>query len=201
MARAGSKLKVYSNDEALKTLISVPTYQKRVLKELENLQLMHWTVIPFEVDHDAKNYNYLIKNNETDSVIAYITDTGNISNINLPTEIDYFIIECNHDEEVLRGIVENHPDKALQYKRVLSKSGHLGINNCITFLQKSVSHSTKKVFLCHISQSYYEKDRFKRRVEASLSKYDLEVIELDPVTTEAQHNDLITKLYDFDNLL
>lgn len=193
-----SSVNVYSNDATL-DLLKIPHNRKVVFEEQKAITIDVWQVIPFEVMHDVKNCNYLIKHKGTGSVISYITDTGFLDNIELDN-VDYFIIECNHRETHLEEMIKlDEETYGPRYKRVLSKFGHIGLQKCIDFLDKNCGINTKKVLLCHITKNGYVKDLFRNEVAARFP--DVEVIELVPTeSSEPQITVLKKELIDFSSL-
>lgn len=83
------------------------------------------------------------------SSLVYITDTGylNIKNFNILSNRNLYIMESNHDPEMLR---EGKYPVWLQ-KRILSDKGHLSNEWSATYLSKLIGENTKKVILAHLS--------------------------------------------------
>lgn len=182
-------------------MLDIIDSKKFLLDEKRAYDIDIWKVIPFYVQHDVPNYNYLIKNTVTGSVIAYITDTGYIDNIQI-SDVDYFIIECNHETEHLENLVRSFPEAKVQYERVLSHKGHLGDTKCLDFLSTRANLNTKKVILCHISKSNYEENKFKKLVDNMFKQmgFNIKVYELNPNSTSVFSSiPLQEKLYDFDS--
>lgn len=104
------------------------------------------------------------------------TDTGYIDNLEFK-DIDYFLIECNFDEEWFNKS-ELTTTESIKKKRLFSDVGHLSIQKTITFLKRTINHNTKKIILCHISHSFENYKEFENRVKYELNFED--VIALDP---------------------
>jgi ribonuclease BN (tRNA processing enzyme) len=111
-------------------------------------------------------------------MIVYVTDSGYLENINLPSGVDAFIIEANHDEEVLRELIELNDENKIRYERVISRLGHLSVQKTETFLERTSDINTKKIVLCHLSRSNYEPNKFRNIIAAKFP--NVEVYELDP---------------------
>jgi phosphoribosyl 1,2-cyclic phosphodiesterase len=185
-----SKIKFYGNDECLE-VVDIPHTKKVVLEELKPISIGEWQVIPFEVAHDKKCYNYIIKNLVSDSVILILTDVGYIDNIKLNVEIDYMITEFNHQEDVLEELIELNDENAFRYKRTLGLKGHLGERRLIRFLENNVGINTKKIILSHISRGFYEPNKFRDIIAAKFPS--VEVFELDPTNVSSVQEVVLRK--------
>ncbi len=95
--------------------------------------------------HDAESYGFII--NER---IVYITDTGyiNSKHFSLITNKEVYIIESNHDVEMLMNGKYPHYLK----QRILSDKGHLSNELCSYYLSKVVGDNTKYIILSHLSE-------------------------------------------------
>ena len=119
------------------------------VRPLQRFTIGSMMITPLPLSHDAWNTTgYVI---ETGSEkLVYITDTGYI-NQKLDRYIsgaDYYILECNHDVDMLMRT--SRPQYLKQ--RICSDEGHLNNEDCAMALTKYMTENTKIVFLAHISQ-------------------------------------------------
>lgn len=137
--------KIYSNKETLDILPVIET-QKEEIESGQIFQIGSFTIISFDIEHDVKNFGYLIKDNISNHKIVYITDCGMIPNIQFK-DIDTFLIEANYNEEWYKDKEE------LDVKEIrnLSGKGHLSIQETTEFLKDNVNYNTKFIILGHIS--------------------------------------------------
>lgn len=84
------------------------------------------------------------------SSIVYVTDTGYINRKYLKkiTNKDLYIIESNHDEQMLM----DGPYPYYLKQRVISDSGHLSNKTTAKYLASSIGENTKYIVLAHISE-------------------------------------------------
>lgn len=136
---------VYSHKEVLDILPIIDTIKVEI-KALEKFDIGSFTLLPFEVKHDVTNYGFLIKDNISNHKLVYITDCGDIPNIQLK-DIDTFLIESNYNQDWLDEKLE------LEVKdiRNLRGIGHLSVQKAIQFLKDNVNYNTKFIFLGHIT--------------------------------------------------
>lgn len=107
------------------------------------------------LSHDSLSiHGFLIENNS--SSLVYITDTGYINQRNFIylKDKNYYIIESNHDTEML---IKGPYPEYLQ-RRILSDKGHLSNELCAGYLSRLIGPNTKKVVLAHLSESNNTKD-------------------------------------------
>lgn len=161
----------YSTKETLDR-VNIPDFMKRPVQAFKTFQIGSFKIVPFEVKHDAVHpVNYLIKDEISGSQMLYITDTGYIDNL-IFKDIDYFLIECNFDEEWYQKEELTRAEE-IKSRRLLSMNGHLSIQKTIRVLEKSVNHNTKKIILCHISSGFKEYLEFQNRIQELFSKQEV----------------------------
>lgn len=165
------KVCFYSTKKTLDK-INIPEFMKKSVEPFKTLQIGSFKIVPFEVKHDAIHpVNYLIKDTISGAQILYITDTGYIDNL-IFKDIDYFLIECNFDEEWYSK-EELTKTEQIKSKRLLSVSGHLSIQKTIRVLNNSVNHNTKKIILCHISSGFDNYIEFQNRIQKLFPKQEV----------------------------
>lgn len=164
----------YSTKETLDN-VKIPEFMKQPIKSFKRFYIGTFSIIAFDVQHDAIHpINYLIKDEISGSKLLYITDTGYIDNLEFK-DIDYFLIECNFDENWYSDKSINSLDfedaktKKIRGQRLLSDNGHLSIQKTIQFLKRTINHNTKKIVLCHLSSSYKDYKLFEDRIKEELN--------------------------------
>lgn len=125
---------------------------------LENVDVITYTdeinieglnIKAFKMSHDSSDIRSFVIE-DGNSTLVYITDTGYINSRYFKEfkNKDMYLIECNHDIEMLTH--GPYPDwlKA----RVLSDVGHLSNKFCGTYLSKLIGDKTKYIGLLHLSE-------------------------------------------------
>ena len=153
-------------------------------EEIEDL-----LVRPIKTSHDAKDSNgYVFISN--DKSLMYMTDTGyiNVRNFNKLKDHDMYVLESNHDIEMLmKGPYPYHLKQ-----RILGDKGHLSNKDTAYYLSEFTTEKTKKVVLAHLSEhnntpdkaleSYYKAYKKANKkaptVEVAKQKERLEVVTL-----------------------
>lgn len=142
--------------QQLKLFNDIPTYAPVVLEtpkfqlinEMVPFQIQDCLITPIGLSHDDQEIvGYIIVAN--DEKFVYITDTGyvNDSYLSLLYDADYYVIESNHDPELLMKLSRPYYTKA----RILSDNGHLCNDDSALVLSKVVTKKTKEIVLAHLS--------------------------------------------------
>lgn len=106
-------------------------------------------ITPIVLSHDCDMiYGYIIQHEG--EKLVYITDTGYIKSkdYNLLRDADYYIIESNHDIDLLMRSSRPYPTK----QRILSDTGHLSNEDSAYIISQLVTLKTKEIVLAHLSQ-------------------------------------------------
>lgn len=115
----------------------------------ESFQHLSFTILPLPVSHDSHGSLGFVIESDSEKLV-YITDTGYI-NKELYMYIenaDYYILESNHDVEML--METNRPWSTKQ--RILSDEGHLCNEDSAFVLANVIGERTKEIVLAHLSE-------------------------------------------------
>ena len=149
--------------QSLSKKVQIPIFIKKELeKEVKRLvrddlvnvidddfKIGSLSIKTFNNSHDVPNSGYII--DDGTSSLVYITDTGYINrkNIDITKNKNIYIIESNHDEEM----VMNGKYPYMLKQRVLSDTGHLSNKSATSYLKKVIGKDTKYIILAHISEN------------------------------------------------
>ena len=106
--------------------------------------------------------------------LVYVTDTGYINRKYLNKMIGktIYLIESNHDEEMLM----NGPYPPFLKQRVLSDKGHLSNNTTASYLKKIVTNETKYILLGHISEKNNSEDLVLKTTKEKLKERNIKIM-------------------------
>lgn len=119
----------------------------------QRIEINGISILPIKTSHDDESsVGYLIE--YSDYKLVYVTDTGYIrdQDIELLRDADTYIMESNHDPEML--MLTQRPYHIKQ--RILSDEGHLSNDDAALILSKLVTDKTREVVLAHLSQQANE---------------------------------------------
>ncbi len=144
-----TKLSVYIPEEMYDSLKEYVPKERCVFVSDEfnidnvNIELIH-------TSHDAPySVGFVIEYKKKSMV--YVTDTGYINRkyLNRMVNKDAYVIESNHDEEMLM----DGPYPRFLKERVISDKGHLSNRTTAKYLRKIMGNNTKNVVLAHLSEN------------------------------------------------
>ena len=106
-------------------------------------------ILPLAISHDATTPLAFVIRYEDESIL-YMTDTGYVSkkNIKYIENLNYYIIESNHDIDMLMATQRPMYLK----KRILSDKGHLDNHYSAMMMTKVIGKNTKEIVLAHLSE-------------------------------------------------
>ncbi|MGI6509901.1 MAG: MBL fold metallo-hydrolase [Erysipelotrichaceae bacterium] len=123
--------------------------KNHLIEPIEVFTINDLEILAIPLSHDTDiTVGYVIYDGIETLVI--VTDTGYLSerNIKIIRNANYYIMESNHDPEMLLNT--NRP-KGIK-SRILSDYGHLSNEDCGYALLQCVNEDTKEIVLAHISE-------------------------------------------------
>lgn len=124
------------------------------------------------ISHDATNpIAFILKGEES---LLYMTDTGYVSqkNKDLIHDLNYYIIEANHDIGMLMATRRPYVLK----NRIMGDTGHLNNEYSAHLMCEVLGKNTKEIVLAHLSQEANTKEK---ALETYYSVFDDEKIDFD----------------------
>ena len=136
--------KIYSAKKNIKDLDEYHT-----LVPYTHRQFSVFDVFTLRTSHDASDpIGFVISNGQEQ--LLYMTDTGYVSQKNrqFMKNLDYYIIESNHDIEML--MATKRP--MFLKNRILNDMGHLNNDYSAHLMCEVIGEKTKEIVLAHLSQ-------------------------------------------------
>ncbi|MFC6177255.1 MBL fold metallo-hydrolase [Companilactobacillus huachuanensis] len=169
-------LSVYANEKTWAAMLpkigKVSEDQINIFNHNKVMSLDDLDVESFAVSHDAADPQfYKFYHNGKEFVI--LTDTGYVSDRIQKTieNADGYLMECNHDVEMLRDGIYPWPLK----QRILSEKGHLSNEDGARTLMDVIGNNTKQIFLGHLSHENNTKAAARQEVTQVLEDHDFGV--------------------------
>jgi phosphoribosyl 1,2-cyclic phosphodiesterase len=140
-----SGVNVYSGQKTIEVL----GINGKIVKHNEKFEIENYTILPFNVIHDAvEPLGFLISHPECGTIL-FATDTKEIDykfqNIN------HWLIEANFSEKMMITNIEN--DKLNGWLAGRIYDNHMSIEKCIETLKENDLNSTKTITLIHLSST------------------------------------------------
>ncbi|QIK70875.1 MBL fold metallo-hydrolase [Erysipelothrix sp. HDW6C] len=139
----------------------------------EDFMIGDFHILPIKTSHDdAYSVGYVIRYGE--EKLVYITDTGYIRDQDLPLihDADYYIMESNHDPEILMGTNRPYAIK----RRILSDVGHLSNDDAGILLSRIIGDQTKSIFLAHLSEQANTEALAIDTVRTHIGENDIKIV-------------------------
>lgn len=146
-----------------------------------------------KTSHDASDSrNFLVESE--DSKLVYLTDTGYLNRkyFALLSNADYYLMESNHDIEMLM----DGPYPKWLKQRVLGTLGHLSNKDSSFYLTKLVGERTKKIILMHLSHTNNTEEKALEMIHETFYDYDIVL----PFVCCAKQNEVTEVVNDQDTL-
>ena len=119
----------------------------RPLTSKRPVQIGSFSVLPFSVQHDAREpLGYLVEHREMGR-LAFITDSYLLS-FRLP-KVTHWMIECNYSQALIEERLASGALHPAQYKRTLKS--HMSLDACRTTLLRHDLRTARQVILLHLS--------------------------------------------------
>ena len=140
------------------------------IEKEENIKDLNVKVI--KTSHDVADSNGYILSSLNKSLV-YITDTGyiNLKNYHVLKNLDFYILESNHDTKML--MEGSYPYHLKQ--RILGDKGHLSNKDSAYYLSQFVGEKTKHIILAHLSEENNTPDVALTTCTETLKKVGKEV--------------------------
>lgn len=119
-------------------------------------------IMGYDVKHDAAEpFGYLIYSRRTNEKLLYFVDTAYVRYSF--SNVDYFVVECNHGERELRESVSRgiiSPELAARIAK-----NHFSLERLLNFLKANDLSRVKEIHLVHLSDNNSNEWRFKQEVQ------------------------------------
>lgn len=151
----------YASDETWGILGGIEHHRQHVIKPMKKFEIGTILVIPFELQHDIEGcLGFILISKETGKKAAYITDSF-YTKYKIPG-LNYLLIECNNDPEILNQNIENGTIPASLGNRLMQS--HFSIDDVLDFLSANDLSCMEGIYLIHISENNGDPQDFRRRV-------------------------------------
>lgn len=146
--------------------LEVSGHRLHIIRAKQQFRLGSWTILPFDVAHDAvEPIGFLLANRAGDKLL-YATDTYYIRY--RFQGLTHIMIECNYSLDILKANVETGLVSAELKNRILKS--HFSLENVKKFLQANDLSVVQEIWLLHLSDGNSDANRFKREIQELTGK-------------------------------
>jgi len=119
-----------------------------------------WTVLPFELHHDAPASGFLVADPDGDKLL-FVPDTAFLKNRFIGVNI--IAMECNYCGDILSGNIQHGHIPTVVGRRV--RRNHMSLDTVIGFLQANDLSRCREIHLLHLSDGNSDEAAMRRRVQ------------------------------------
>lgn len=119
-----------------------------------------WTIKHWDIEHDVKNWAFLLYNKKTDTKICYFSDTSHSPLIPI---CDTLIAEVSYCDSILDSKKGELDDRYLRLRKY-----HMGLNRFKAFLAEMMhtdGYRLKNIIITHLSDSNSDEEQIRREVK------------------------------------
>ena len=125
-----------------------------VLKDKKTYDLGKFLITPIETYHDVSNTSYKIDFKPI--TIYYATDTSHLDNLDCLKGLDYYFIESNYMEDILKQhILDCEDEGTLMYLKRVPQS-HLSYEQANSFLIENMGENSEYIYVHESSYNFKE---------------------------------------------
>jgi len=158
--RTGADL--YCSEGTSSVLRGVPSHRIHVASNKRSFNIGGWKIMPFDVEHDAKEPLGFLIETPTKRRVLFATDTYYIRY--KFTGITHLMIECNYDLDILEDNFLSRKIDKKQRLRIITS--HFELSNVKQFLKVNDLSKLQEVHLMHLSDRNSDAEQFKREIQA-----------------------------------
>lgn len=132
-----------------------------IIEPKKSFKIGRFTIKAFETQHDCKgSVGFWIKSVTENKRLVFATDTFYIKY--KFEKINYYMIECNYDNDILEKNLNDGKICQIQAKRL--KYSHFSLQNVINFFKAQDLTCCEKIKLLHLSNQNSDSDYFKKKI-------------------------------------
>lgn len=149
--------------EALRGQVGFPARGGNFLRSMEVRHFGDWTVMPFDVRHDAAEPLGFVVEHPESGRILFVTDTAYCPYDFRFLGLDHILVEANYDDAILDGNVANGTVEEARAAR--TRRNHMSLRAACELVKADQTAELKNVVLIHLSRQNADAAQFARRAE------------------------------------
>lgn len=160
-----SGLDVYMSS-GTKDAIGIDHHRINTVIAKEQFTVGTWSILPFEVEHDAADPLGFLLANQVGDKLLFATDTYYVRY--RFEGLTHIMIECNYSLSILNeNIASGRVHKAMKSRLIRS---HFSLENVKEFLKANDLNKVQEIWLLHLSDTNSDEEMFKREIQELTGK-------------------------------
>ncbi|MFC4768710.1 MBL fold metallo-hydrolase [Effusibacillus consociatus] len=148
------------------TAIGLSGHRVKRIEAKKQFKLGTWTVMPFDVEHDAAEPLGFLLLNQAGEKLLFATDTYYIR-YRFPG-LTHIMVECNYSIQILNENIAAGRVPASLKPRLLKS--HFSLEHVKDFLLANDLSKVQEIWLLHLSSTNSNEEMFKREIQALTGK-------------------------------
>lgn len=141
-------------------------HRLRVVQAREEFTVGSWTILPFEIEHDAAEpLGFLLANQDGDKLL-FVTDTYYVR-YRFPG-LTHIMVECNYSIDILNANIATGRIPAVMKSRLLRS--HFGLDHVRDFIRANDISRVQEIWLLHLSDANSDAELFKSEIQKITGK-------------------------------
>nr|WP_145404269.1 MBL fold metallo-hydrolase [Paenibacillus xylanexedens] len=146
--------------------LRLDSHREHRVSALEPFTIGTWSILPFDVQHDAAEpLGFLLANTSGDKLL-FATDTYYIKH--RFTGLTHIMVECNYSIQILNQNIAAGRVPAVMKHRLLRS--HFSLENVKDFIRANDMRKVQEIHLLHLSDNNSDEALFKREIMALTGK-------------------------------
>lgn len=146
--------------------VNLSGHRAHAIEPMKQFTVGTWTILPFDVEHDAEDpLGFLIANKQGEKLL-FITDSY-YCKYQFPG-LTHVMLEINYSLDILDANIES--GRVHQGMRSRLLRSHFNLENAKNFLRANDLTRVEEIHLLHLSDTNSNEERFKQEVQALSGK-------------------------------
>ncbi|OPA76766.1 MBL fold metallo-hydrolase [Paenibacillus selenitireducens] len=141
-------------------VVGLSGHRVNVIKARGEFKIGTWTILPFEIEHDAAEPLGFLLANQSGEKLLFVTDTYYVRY--RFTGLTHIMVECNYSIRILNENIAAGRIPSVLKSRLLRS--HFGLDHVKEFLQANDLRDVEQIWLLHLSDSNSDAELFKREI-------------------------------------
>ncbi|SEB28055.1 MBL fold metallo-hydrolase [Paenibacillus sp. 276b] len=146
--------------------LRLDSHRVRRVSALEPFTIGTWSILPFDVQHDAAEPLGFLLANTAGGKLLFATDTYYIKH--RFTGLTHIMVECNYSINILNQNIAAGRVPAVLKNRLLRS--HFSLENVKEFIRANDMRRVQEIHLLHLSDNNSDEALFKREIAALTGK-------------------------------
>ena len=141
--------------------LSLTGHRAKIVKPLVKFQVGGFTVLPFQVEHDASEPLGFLIQGKSGEKLLFCTDTYYVKY--RFKGVNYFLIECNYSSKILAENIASGFVSPSMESRI--KRSHFELERVKEFFRANDLRKCRGIWLIHVSRGNGDPELFKSEIE------------------------------------